>query len=391
MKKNKLLLGVSGGPDSMYLLDILRKEGHQLYVAHVNYQVRDSAINDENIVIDYCEKYKIPVFVSKVKINEGNFQDEARKARYLFFKGIYEQYNLDALAIAHQQDDVLETYVMQRKRNITPVVYGIAKKTMLFNMEVIRPILDVSRKMIITYLGDNGIAYGLDESNDSDKYLRNKIRHHVISEMSDGERKKLLEEIKNKNKELTKDNELIIKSLDLDFSQLDEDVGLKLLRYQIVSCDSSYHNISLKYLKDIYCQLINNHYFENKKIIIELDKSIKVVKIKDLTYNIEVLDCGNIKYPFFEISDKGSSFEGCVVKSEDFPLTIRNYHQGDCIAMKYGHKKVNRWFIDNKIRLIDRKIWPIVQNCQNEIILVPKIGCNVTHYGAKFNLFVIKY
>ncbi|MDO4757065.1 MAG: tRNA lysidine(34) synthetase TilS, partial [Parabacteroides sp.] len=92
----------------------------------------------------------------------------------------------------------------------------------------------------------------------------------------------------------------------------------------------------------------------------------------------------------FKIVEEADSFHSCTVSEDDFPLTIRSFKKGDRISMRYGHKKVSRFFIDQKIPSQKRKVWPIVLNAKNEVILVPKIGCDQYHYSTKPNLFVIE-
>ena len=114
--KKRVLIGVSGGPDSMALLDMM-KDKYEVYVAHVNYHHRDSALRDEKIVEKYCMKYQLPFFKKDyVEVGGGNFQENARIFRYEFYKEIIDKYNLEYVMLAHHKDDLIETYLMQKKR-----------------------------------------------------------------------------------------------------------------------------------------------------------------------------------------------------------------------------------------------------------------------------------
>ena len=97
------------------------------------------------------------------------------------------------------------------------------------------------------------------------------------------------------------------------------------------------------------------------------------------------------EYPYFRISSNADTKQAATVKEEDFPITIRNFKQGDAILMRYGTKKIRRFFIDSKIPLKKRMTWPVVVNQKGDIILVPGIGCDRNHYSEKPNLFVIEY
>jgi tRNA(Ile)-lysidine synthetase-like protein len=119
--KNKdyfYVLGVSGGPDSMFLLDKMRKLKYNLIVAHVNYKKRSDSDFDEKVVHDYCRKFKIKFFSFHPKSYEkGNFQSLARKIRYDFFFSIANKFATKRIVIAHNFEDLLETYQLQLKRN----------------------------------------------------------------------------------------------------------------------------------------------------------------------------------------------------------------------------------------------------------------------------------
>ena len=110
--RKRVLIGVSGGPDSMALLDMM-KDKYEVYVAHVNYHHRDTALRDELIVEDYCKKYDIPYFKKDyVEVEGGNFQENARIFRYEFYKEIIDKYDLECVMLAHHKDDLIETYAV---------------------------------------------------------------------------------------------------------------------------------------------------------------------------------------------------------------------------------------------------------------------------------------
>ena len=96
-------------------------------------------------------------------------------------------------------------------------------------------------------------------------------------------------------------------------------------------------------------------------------------------------------YPYFKIRYNGNTKQAVTLKEDDFPVTIRSFRQGDAIQMRYGTRKIRRFFIDSKIPLRKRMTWPIVENEKGYIILVPEIGCDLNHYSEKPDLFVIEY
>ena len=120
----KYCVAVSGGCDSMTLLDQCIKKGLDIIVAHVNYQKRESAKRDELLVRDYCEKHHVPFFVKYCPtVYKGNFQGYARKFRYDFFRDLCKQEKCDSFLVAHQQDDLFETYLIQFHIHLHACVY----------------------------------------------------------------------------------------------------------------------------------------------------------------------------------------------------------------------------------------------------------------------------
>lgn len=114
------VVGVSGGPDSLFLLDRMRNSGYNLVVAHVNYKKRPESNQEEKLVKNYCQKYSLPFEIYQVKSSEynskSNFQAQARQIRYNFFQKLADQYQTKYIVVAHHFDDHLETYLLQNQR-----------------------------------------------------------------------------------------------------------------------------------------------------------------------------------------------------------------------------------------------------------------------------------
>ena len=114
-------------------------------------------------------------------------------------------------------------------------------------------------------------------------------------------------------------------------------------------------------------------------------------KESDDTYSIKYKSFYKDQQKYFLLSDTGHIHDGVYLQKEDFPITIRSFQNGDKIITSGGTKKVSRLFIDQKIPKEDRKVWPIVENSQGEIILIPHIAKNIKYLYTKPNVFVIKY
>ena len=112
----------------MALLDIMQKKGYRIIVCHVNYHLRNDSDLDQKTVEDYCKKHNIRCFVKEIdskQYSKENFQMQARKLRYQFYRNIASKYNTDEIVLAHHLDDVIENIVMQLQRNNTKGYLGI--------------------------------------------------------------------------------------------------------------------------------------------------------------------------------------------------------------------------------------------------------------------------
>ena len=180
-KDEKILVGVSGGPDSIALVTILHKLGYNLCVAHINHGLRENAILDEEYVLEYCKKINIPCFIKKANLNENSenmsIEEAGRKIRYDFFNEILMQENCTKIATAHNSNDNAETIIMNMIRGSgLSGLKGIEPK----RNNIIRPLIKISRKEIIKYCEENQITPRHDESNDETIFTRNKVRLELI-------------------------------------------------------------------------------------------------------------------------------------------------------------------------------------------------------------------
>ena len=393
----KYVLGISGGCDSMTLLDKCRKEKMKIIVAHVNYQKRESAWRDEQIVRDYCAKYDIPFFVRYCDPTyKGNFQDYARQFRYNFFKELCDQEVCDCVLVAHHEDDLLETYLIQKQRKSIPLHYGLQEKVKHHGIIIERPLLNMTKEACYKYCHENNVIYGEDEINSSNDYLRNRLRKEIACWTIE-KRNEILKEILELNKNRKDYQDRINHIVD----DLGEDILIKkfkkiefhqdVLRTWLNRHHIGY-DISDRRLNHI-CEtiLLDNSNYQFEIDSVKLMKSYDVVQLVEnieYSYTFDTIDDFDCKY--FKIRKTGSSVEAVTLKESDFPITIRSPKLNDSIQLRYGKKKINRFFIDRKISHKERKVYPIVVNCKGNVILVPKIGCDIEHYTIKPNCFVIK-
>jgi len=186
---DKILLTISGGIDSMVMLDLFIKTNSKIAVAHCNFGLRSNESDeDEKLVFDTCQKNNIEYFT--IKFNTKSFAEEnkisiqmaARQLRYDWFNKIAFENNFQFIATAHHQNDVAETMLINITRGTgISGLHGILPK----NNNIIRPLLFTNKVEITIYANENNIEFREDSSNKKDDYWRNKIRHLVIPKLEE--------------------------------------------------------------------------------------------------------------------------------------------------------------------------------------------------------------
>lgn len=183
-KGSKIIVGVSGGPDSSCLLDVLAilspKLGFQLQIAHINYGLRGKdSDRDEALVREKSAAYGLPISVLALQNipKRGNLEENLRKIRYEYFESLRKELNFDLIAVGHTQDDQAETVLMRLLRGAG--LDGLSAMRPR-NGAIIRPLLATSRKMVEEYIEKQGISYVIDLTNNDTALLRNKVRHKLL-------------------------------------------------------------------------------------------------------------------------------------------------------------------------------------------------------------------
>lgn len=188
-----LIIGVSGGADSIALLDLLTTlPGFplRLIVAHLNHCLRGAESDaDEAFVRQQAAVYGLICEVRKedvlkIAASDGCSVEEAgRTARYQFFEELRKQYQANSIAVAHHQDDQAETFLLRLLRGSgTSGLGGMQRRT---QNHIIRPLLDFSRAELLNYLSSKGLQFREDQSNLDQTYLRNRIRHQLLPLLTD--------------------------------------------------------------------------------------------------------------------------------------------------------------------------------------------------------------
>ena len=399
---NYVVIGVSAGPDSMCLLDLLQKKTTKIVVCHINHNVRKESIEEEEYITKYCQDKNI--ILEKTTINnyqENNFENEARKKRYMFYEEILKKYNSKTLLLAHHGDDLIETILMKISRGSNLEGYaGIKEISNVKNYQIIRPLLKYTKEDIINYNKSNNIKYYNDSSNQSTNYTRNRYRLNILP--------LLKKEDKNIHKKYLKYSKTLIEYDDYIKREVKRNIN-NVYKDNIINIDNL-NKLDTFLIKNILYNIMNNIYQNKNNIItdrhiqniisllnntkpnikIDLPNNKEIVKeynkliIKDKTsdiknYKIEFNDKIEIENLIIEKieSEDDDSNSVCRLNSKDItlPLYIRNREDGDYIILKGNNnrKKIKEIFIEKKLPLKKRNNYPLLVDSNNNIIWIPNI------------------
>ncbi len=395
-QNNKYLLAISGGVDSMVLADALQKLKLHFELAHCNFKLRGSDSNtDQEFIEKYARQNQIPVHIKICDVTrEKNIQIAARNARYQWFNTLVEQHNFDYILTAHHLDDSIETFFINLLRATgLKGLLGIGN-----HHKIYRPLSDVRREEIMSYVAQNQVLWRRDISNQSDKYRRNFIRHHIIP--------RLVELQPGFYKSFSKTFRYLQQSqsvIDEWFENLKQQVLLKegaIFKLDLKAFESVkqkdlflFHWLSEYGFSDIESavHLLNNQ--SGKEIF---SKEFRLTKHGDflLLQKIETSDrqvyrlyeyAQGVKFPIglkWELTDSKDIIENVIKSAKsheiyidydliEFPLTLRKWQAGDYfypIGMS-GKKKLSDYFTDLKLSRPEKeKIWLLCN--RNQIIWV---------------------
>ncbi len=385
-KTKTYLLACSFGPDSMTLFDILLKNKFDFVVCHVNYHHREEADSEELRLRSYCDQKNIKFYLYNAFFQtekDDNFQAWARKERYGFFASVYDQIGANGIFVAHQQDDCIETYLMQKYKHKMVAFYGISPSTTILGMNVYRPLLNVSKQETYDYCEVNDIPHTIDSSNLSDEYERNRIRHHEVGPMSKKEREEVLKEVAILNKkadELKKKcDEMFFDYEVLEVEKL-KTLTLEELKYVVYRFYS--RKLTPAFFKGQYVKEVEKMINSSKpNIRIRLGNEIYIQKEYDevrifeqkdiMPYTYFITEPCVLNVPHFKVNLKCQKAHD-LIKLSDYPLEIRTAKMGDRYQIKDYFVKVRRLFIDWKMPTYLRKRWPLIVGVDGRIIYIPR-------------------
>lgn len=287
-KNDKIVIGVSGGPDSMCLLNILYnlkdKLGISIVVAHINHMIRKEAEEETRYVEDFCEKIGVPCYVKRINVIQKatdekiGTEEAGRKARYDFFEEVCIKVGANKIATAHNANDNAETILMNIFRGTG--IQGLKGIEPIREGKFIRPIIECERTEIENYCQYNNLNPKIDLSNFENEYTRNKIRNIIIPEIKKEFNPNIISALNKLSVLAKQENEFIEKYIDeLVESKLDIQYINKESNERIIC---GYVCINLKKFNSL-------EYFLKSKVILKL-----IQKVLGTTQGIEKIHVDDI-------------------------------------------------------------------------------------------------
>ena len=420
---NRLLLGVSGGPDSLTMLDLftsIRDDFNlEIIVFHLNHLFREEAGQEAEYVRRICEKKNLKAIIKThdvpkyVENNNLSPEEGAREIRFKYLKEIFQNEDIDKIGLAHNKDDLVETVLLNIFRGSgMRGLKGIEDEVTIEGMKIIHPLLIFFRSEIIDYCNSNGLEPVYDPSNDSNLYSRNRIRNNILPLIENQINPNVKQVITRMTESVKEDYNFIKQYSDKKFKEL------------LIEKDEQKYILDLKKIKDLHPTLIkriiniivkelkgniDNFYYKHYNDIINFIDANNTGDLLDLPDNINIKisydklivikgtfsktekysklieDEGEYLLPYNQklavniipkklnwrnYKDKNS----CLIDFNKvvFPLKVRNRRDGDTfipLGME-GHKKVKDFFIDNKVPDYMRDKIPIVFDGKGNLIWI---------------------
>lgn len=418
-----VLVGVSGGPDSMALLHYLHSQKQnwdwRLIVVSIDHSLRgDESKADIDYVAEFCSMHEIPFVPGKVEVNQFKkekrvgTQEAARQLRYTFFETTMKQYQADYLALGHHGDDQIETMFMRMTRSANPsLLKGIPYKRPFSDGYIVRPFLSVDKQMIEAYCIENEITPRRDPSNQDDIYTRNYFRHHLIPLL------------KQQNPNLHQSIQRLSESIQADDSYLQQQARQALHEVLTAPMDRSCVRLSINLVKKypfalqrrmfhlilsyLYHTTPDGLFYAHEQQFLELIHSEQANSKVDLpnglqihkAYETIVFQFDQVDQPLFSklLSVPGQVHlpSGAILRASKIhtgitsqnkhtllisvdhlenhvPFMVRYRKPGDRMYVKGlgGSKKVKNIFIDKKVPLQERDSWPLVVDQEGHVIWI---------------------
>ena len=408
-KKNSILIGVSGGVDSIFLVHVISKLNKQynlfneVILVYINYVSNSNSYDRLKLCEKISKTYEFPLIVRRSSLNKKNFESNARKQRYQIFTDILIQKDLDYIFTAHHKDDQIETLLMKHYDKSDWISFlGIRDKY----RKIIRPMLSIYKKEVISYSIHNNLFWIEDPTNYDNSFRRNKIRNMDLPKIKKTN-EKLIDSlfIAHKKAKSNFDEFLsnlvfykrrYIKKVSRDYllvsnkiSNLKDFGYIKLFYKNIISTNFNLNKVNTN---SFWISFVNFLRFSKTGSQFYLDEKICVLKDRENHYIFKTELNNEKRYikisPIFKYNNwydtkivldkKNLLIKSNIIGEFEVPtekiiqgIYVRNWQNGDkCYK---SSKKIKDIFINNKISSFDKIRYPIITDSNNQVLCVPNL------------------
>lgn len=396
----RVLVAVSGGIDSVVLLDRVIRNGMEVGVAHVHHGLRPESDEEYEFVRRLADKYDVPFHGKRLAFPNGGSQASYRTARYAFFEQVMQKFDYTQLMTAHHADDQLETVLIQLQRNVVEVT-GIPERRPFAGGELVRPLLSEPKRELIAYANRHRLEWREDASNAEADYLRNKLRHQLVPQLlaarpdlvyvvsETARRQRELWDARYRRMEMWMDTSVHFE-MKAFHVKLDDVLGLDRFERHVVG-----RLLSTRYgveVGEAMERLLENPrgsgHFDlegpwqlwkqgGNLSLQTTDRPLPLPTELVVTTFPACVTFGESRFSL-EIVEEA---HGIPLEAIELPLIIRSVEAGDVMKLSVGTKKVARIFIDAKIPREKRPFVPLVVDATGRIIAI--VGVRVSDFPDK--------
>lgn len=415
--REKILVGVSGGADSMALWHWLVAQGHEVVACYVNHHQRPDENRVEIATIQQFaqqikSRYRIEMIAPEALANRvGNFQNFAREQRYAIWHTCMQELGIEHLALAHHSDDLLETVLMRLTRGTSPSgLIPFQEVEVRQHYTLLRPFYTWNKQQIYAYCEQFAIPYCEDSSNEKDTYLRNRYRHHIVPVLEAenahvaNQVRHFVEQLKQIDDYLMNEAEKIAAEIFIQRKNYGR-VTINLLKNKPIALQSAVFKIILRYvyfrsdysisetglnrlLEMIESTNRSEQFIWQQRVFERNYAHLYMYRSEDFIAKPAVIQLGQqARFGHYEIVDvlsvrPKSLKQLCYPYEYRKQISIRTPQAGDRITLGNGqHKKLQRLFIDHKVPRFLRSTWPIAVY-DEEIIWVYDVWQRQEAFGS---------